>query len=94
VLELDPQIQLDTGALGDLYLYVRSAAGQLVPLGTLARVEESVAPITINHQAPFPSVTLSFNLSPTISRGFHSDGSVGFSAGGPLLARGSGTAAK
>jgi multidrug efflux pump len=67
VLELDPQFQLDTGALK--HLYVRSAAGQLVPLGTFARVEESVAPITINHQALFPSVTLSFNLSPGHSLG-------------------------
>jgi multidrug efflux pump len=67
VLELDPQFQLDTGALR--HLYVRSAAGQLVPLGTFARVEESVAPITINHQALFPSVTLSFNLSPGHSLG-------------------------
>ena len=67
VLELDPQFQLDTGALK--HLYVRSAAGQLVPLRTFARVEESVAPITINHQALFPSVTLSFNLSPGHSLG-------------------------
>jgi len=62
VLELDPQFQLDTDALR--HLYVRSAAGQLVPLSSFTRVEDSVAPITINHQALFPSVTLSFNLSP------------------------------
>jgi hydrophobe/amphiphile efflux-1 (HAE1) family protein len=62
VLELDPKFQIDTGALR--HLYVRSAGGQLVPFSTFARVEESVAPITINHQALFPSVTLSFNLSP------------------------------
>jgi multidrug efflux pump subunit AcrB len=67
VLELDPQFQLDTGALR--HLYVRSAAGQLVRLSTFARVEESVAPITINHQALFPSVTLSFNLLPGHSLG-------------------------
>ena len=67
VLELDPRSQLDTGSLR--HLYVRSAAGQLVPLSTFARVEESVAPITINHQALFPSVTLSFNLSPGHSLG-------------------------
>jgi multidrug efflux pump len=67
VLELDPRSQLDTGALR--HVYVRSAAGQLVPLSTFARVEESVAPITINHQALFPSVTLSFNLSPGHSLG-------------------------
>jgi multidrug efflux pump len=67
VLELDPQFQLDTGALR--HLYVRSAAGQLVPLSTFTRVEESVAPITINHQGLFPSVTLSFDLSQGYSLG-------------------------
>jgi multidrug efflux pump len=67
VLELDPRFQLDTGSLR--HLYVRSAAGQLVPFTTFARVEESVAPITINHQGLFPSVTLSFNLSPGYSLG-------------------------
>ena len=67
VLELDPRFQLDTVALWNLY--VRSTAGQLVPLSTFSRVEESVAPITINHQGLFPSVTLSFNLSPGHSLG-------------------------
>jgi multidrug efflux pump len=67
VLELDPRLQLDTGSLR--HLYVRSAAGHLVPFTTFARVEESVAPITINHQGLFPSVTLSFNLSPGYSLG-------------------------
>jgi multidrug efflux pump len=67
VLELDPRFQLDTSALG--HLYVRSAAGQLVPLNTFTRLEDTVAPITINHQALFPSVTLSFNLSPEHSLG-------------------------
>jgi multidrug efflux pump len=67
VLELDPRFQLDTRALR--HIYVRSAAGQLVRLSTFARVEESVAPIAINHQGLFPSVTLSFNLSPGYSLG-------------------------
>ena len=67
VLELDPRFQLDTRALR--HIYVRSATGQLVPLSTFTRVEESVAPIAINHQGLFPSVTLSFNLSPGYSLG-------------------------
>ena len=62
MLELDPEFQLDTGALR--HLHVRSAAGQLVPLSTFTRVEESAAPITINRQGLFPSATLSFNLTP------------------------------
>jgi multidrug efflux pump len=63
VLELDPASQLDIDALRHLYL--RSATtGQLVPMSAFTAIEESVAPITINHQGLFPSITLSFNLAP------------------------------
>jgi multidrug efflux pump len=68
VLELDPQFQLDTNALQRLY--VRSATtGQLVPLSVFTTVENSVAPIAINHQGLFPSVTLSFNVAPGYALG-------------------------
>jgi multidrug efflux pump len=68
VLELDPKFQFDASALG--HLYVRSTTtGQLVPLSMFTAVEESVAPITINHQGLFPSVTLSFNLAPGYALG-------------------------
>jgi multidrug efflux pump len=36
---------------------------QLVPLSTLAKIEHTVSPISINHQGLFPSVTISFNLA-------------------------------
>jgi multidrug efflux pump len=63
VLELDPRYQLSTEALK--HLYVRSASsGQLVPMSLIATLEEDVAPITINHQGLFPSITLSFNIAP------------------------------
>jgi multidrug efflux pump len=63
VLELEPGSQLDTGALQ--HLYVRSATtGRLVPMSAFTSLAESVAPITINHQGLFPSITLSFNLAP------------------------------
>jgi len=45
-------------------LYVTGADGVQVPLSTVARFIETVAPLTINHQGQFPSVTLSFNLAP------------------------------
>jgi multidrug efflux pump len=68
VLELDPKFQTDASALR--HLYVRSASsGQLVPMQMVATTEQSVAPITINHQGLFPSVTLSFNLSPGYALG-------------------------
>jgi multidrug efflux pump len=68
VLELDPEFQTDAGALRRLY--VRSASsGQLVPMRVVTRTEQSVAPITINHQGLFPSVTVSFNLAPGYALG-------------------------
>jgi multidrug efflux pump subunit AcrB len=45
-------------------LYVPGAAGVQVPLSAVARLVDKVAPLTINHQGQFPSVTLSFNLAP------------------------------
>jgi multidrug efflux pump len=68
VLEIEPRYQEDASALDRLY--VRSATTvQLVPLSALTRYESSVAPLTINHQDQFPSVTLSFNLAPGYSLG-------------------------
>jgi hydrophobe/amphiphile efflux-1 (HAE1) family protein len=45
-------------------LYVPGAAGVQVPLSAVSRLVDKVAPLTINHQGQFPSVTLSFNLAP------------------------------
>jgi multidrug efflux pump len=67
VLELEPRFLEDPSALDRLY--VRTGTGQMVPLSVLARYESSVAPLTINHQDQFPSVTLSFNLAPGYSLG-------------------------
>jgi hydrophobe/amphiphile efflux-1 (HAE1) family protein len=68
ILELDPGFQEDASSLQTLY--VRSPlTAQMVPLSTLIRPEMSVAPLTINHQDQFPSVTLSFNLAPGHSLG-------------------------
>ncbi len=68
VLELEPRFQIDTGALD--HLYVRAAGSdRLVPMGMFTRIKDSVAPITINHQSLFPSVTISFNLAPGYALG-------------------------
>jgi len=40
-----------------------------VPLDAFTHLEETTAPITINHQGQFPVVTLSFNLAPNASLG-------------------------
>ena len=43
--------------------------GGQVPLAAFTHVEETSAPITVNHQGQFPVVTLSFNLAPNASLG-------------------------
>src|SRR5260370_644442 len=47
--EVDPKFQLTADALA--HLYVRSPlTNSLVPLNTLAKVENTVSPISVNHQ--------------------------------------------
>ncbi|HVB16070.1 MAG TPA: efflux RND transporter permease subunit [Stellaceae bacterium] len=68
VLEIDPRAQSDPDVLSQLY--VRSdTSGKLVPLAALTARQNSLTPLTINHQDGFPSVTLSFNLAPGVSLG-------------------------
>jgi HAE1 family hydrophobic/amphiphilic exporter-1 len=62
VLEVQPQFQYDPGSLNNIY--VRSSSGQQVPLATLVDTVVKVAPLVVNHQGQFPSVTISFNLAP------------------------------
>lgn len=47
-------------------LYVRSDAGQLVPLSAVATWEETVGPQSVNHINQFTSVTFNFNLVPGV----------------------------
>jgi multidrug efflux pump len=67
ILEVKPEFQQHPRGLQDVYL--RGAGGGAVPLGTLASIGESTAPLSINHQGQFPAVTLSFNLAPGVSLG-------------------------
>src|SRR5215471_16543561 len=67
IMELMPQFQRDPTAL-DL-LYVRSSAGKLIPLSTVAKARTVAAPLAVNHLGQSPSVTLSFNLAPGVSLG-------------------------
>ena len=61
ILEVEPGFQLGPNALSRIY--AQSAAGTMVPLSQLASVTSSIAPLAVNHQGQFPSVTLSFNLA-------------------------------
>jgi HAE1 family hydrophobic/amphiphilic exporter-1 len=67
ILELLPEYRANPAAL-DL-LRVRSARGELVPLGAVATVREGIGPSSINHSGQLPSVTLSFNLKEGVSLG-------------------------
>jgi len=50
-------------------LYLRSANGPLVPLSTVAKVTNTVGPLSVNHAGQLPSVTISFNLRPGFALG-------------------------
>jgi hydrophobe/amphiphile efflux-1 (HAE1) family protein len=62
ILEVDPKFQYGPEALNDIY--VKSSSGQQVPISTLVDSVIKVAPLVVNHQGQFPSVTISFNLAP------------------------------
>ena len=67
IMELAPQYQADPAALS--LLYIRSKGGDLVPLGSLAKLTQSLGPLTVAHAGQLPAVTLSFNLRPGVSLG-------------------------
>jgi len=67
VLEVAPEFQTGPEALTGIY--VSSSTGQQVPLSTLVKSDVQAAPIVINHQGMFPSVTISFNMKPGASLG-------------------------
>jgi multidrug efflux pump subunit AcrB len=67
ILEAQPQFQLAPASLDQIY--VKSTAGQMVPLSAIAKIRTLTAPLTIVHQGQFPAVTLSFNLHPGGSLG-------------------------
>jgi len=67
ILEVDPSYQLGPNALARIY--ATSASGAMVPLSQFASVKPAIAPLAVNHQGQFPSVTLSFNLAATSTIG-------------------------
>jgi hydrophobe/amphiphile efflux-1 (HAE1) family protein len=67
VLEVDPKFQLDPSSLDKIY--VKSSAGNQVPLSAIAHFETSNTPLSVNHQGQFPCVTISFNTAQGVSLG-------------------------
>jgi multidrug efflux pump len=65
VMEAAPQFWQSPVGLSDVY--VHPSTGGEVPLSAIAHFEATTAPLAVNHQSQFPSVTVSFNLAPGVS---------------------------
>jgi multidrug efflux pump len=62
ILEVDPQFQRDPTDLN--HIYTPGFGGAPVPLSAVAKFDRGLAPLVVNHQGQFPSVTISFALRP------------------------------
>lgn len=60
VLEVEPRLQGDPAALEKIY--VAGAGDAQVPLSAVVRMERGLSPLSVFHQASFPSNTISFNV--------------------------------
>lgn len=67
IMQVAPEFQRDAAAMS--MLYVRSTAGTLIPLSTLATTRTDAGPLTVSHTGQLPSVTISFNLKPGYALG-------------------------
>jgi multidrug efflux pump len=67
VMEAAPQYTQSPEFLRQIY--VRSPAGETVPLSAFSRYVPTTAPLAVNHQGLFPAITISFNLAPGIALG-------------------------
>jgi HAE1 family hydrophobic/amphiphilic exporter-1 len=58
IMELAPEYQHDANALA--MLHVRSNTGALIPLSGIAKLTDSLGPLSVNHLGQLPAVTISF----------------------------------
>ncbi|MCV2361263.1 efflux RND transporter permease subunit [Paucibacter sp. TC2R-5] len=65
VMELAPEYLQSAEALQNLFLTARG--GAQVPLAALARIEPTLAPLSVAHDKGTPATTLSFNLATGVS---------------------------
>jgi multidrug efflux pump len=62
ILEVDPSYQRDPTDLSRVY--VPGNGDAQVPLSAVTQTERGIAPLVVNHQGQFPSVTITYNLAP------------------------------
>src|SRR5438270_377996 len=67
VMEVEPRFWQRPESLQEVYL--PSSKGGMVPLSAFSRYEPTQTALAVNHQAQFPSVTLTFNLAPGVALG-------------------------
>jgi len=68
IVELAPEYQRDASAISMLHIRSKTT-GQLVPLSGIAKMSNSLGPLSVNHLGQLPAVTVSFNLKPGFSIG-------------------------
>ena len=61
ILEVDPRFQQDPADLERIY--VPGSNGAQLPLTSVIKVDRILAPLVVNHQGPFPAVTISYGLN-------------------------------
>ena len=61
ILEVDPRFQQDPADLDRIY--VPGSNGAQLPLTSVIKIDRILAPLVVNHQGPFPAVTISYGLN-------------------------------
>jgi multidrug efflux pump len=67
ILQATPQMLADPQGLAQLYIPL--PGGGTVPLGTVATIQESTAPLVLSRQSQFPSATIGFDTAPGVALG-------------------------
>jgi multidrug efflux pump len=61
ILEVDGRFQQDPADLDRIY--VPGSNGAQLPLTSVIKIDRILAPLVVNHQGPFPAVTISYGLN-------------------------------
>jgi multidrug efflux pump subunit AcrB len=67
IIEVGPSFQNSPDALKNVF--VRSSSGAQVPLSAIAKFEQRMTSLSVNHKGQYPAVTISFNLAPDVALG-------------------------
>jgi len=65
VLEVDPRYQREPSDLDRIFVPGRD--GVQVPLSSVVKITRTLAPLVVNHQGPFPAVTINYGLNEELS---------------------------